>query len=159
MTGRKARERGAMKRGWIPGVAGLLLVAFGLGFLAGSRRGRAPKRVTPLPSHGTLPGSPAGSASPCVDIREAGAPVGRTGCVAGKVVRVFMSRGGNTFLDFCPDFRGCPFTSVIFASDKNKFGDLETLHGRRVEIRGAVTLYQNRAEVIIRDPQQIRTTP
>jgi DNA/RNA endonuclease YhcR with UshA esterase domain len=48
---------------------------------------------------------------------------------------------------------------VIFASDKNKFGDLESLQGRHVEIRGAITVYQSRAEIIIHDPQQIRSAP
>jgi hypothetical protein len=79
--------------------------------------------------------------------------------VAGQVVRVYTSRGGNTFLDFCQDFRDCPFTSVIFAADKDKFGDLESLRGKSVELRGAITLYAGRAEIIIHDPQQIRNAP
>jgi hypothetical protein len=72
------------------------------------------------------------------------------------VLRTYTSRVGNTFLDFCQDFRGCPFTSVIFASDKDKFGDLVTLEGKNVEIRGGIIAYQGRAEIIIHDPQQIR---
>ena len=79
--------------------------------------------------------------------------------MAGQVLRVFTSRSGNTFLDFCPDYRSCPFTSVIFASDKDKFGDLGTLQGKRVEIHGSITMYQGRAEIIIHDPQQIRSAP
>src|SRR5512135_2709000 len=59
----------------------------------------------------------------CVDFRDAGPHVGGPGCVSGRLLRVFTSRAGNTFLDFCEDYRNCPFTSVIFASDKNKFGD------------------------------------
>lgn len=76
--------------------------------------------------------------------------------MAGVVRRAFASRSGNTFLDFCDDYRQCPFSSVIFASDKEKFGDLNTLAGKRIEIRGDVVRYQDRAEIIIRDPQQIR---
>jgi hypothetical protein len=95
----------------------------------------------------------------CVDFREVGSRIGETGCVSGRVLRVFTSRAGNTFLDFCPDYRNCPFASVIFASDKNKFGVLESLEGRQVEIRGPITVYQGRAEIKIHDPQQIRVVP
>jgi DNA/RNA endonuclease YhcR with UshA esterase domain len=48
---------------------------------------------------------------------------------------------------------------VIFASDKDKFGDLGSLQGKRVEIRGDVVTYQGRAEIIIRDSQQVRSAP
>lgn len=95
----------------------------------------------------------------CVDFRDAGALMGRAGCVSGRVLRVATSRAGNTFLDFCQDYRQCPFTSVIFAEDRDKFGDLGTLWGRQVEIRGLVTSYKDRAEIIIRDPGQIRVLP
>jgi hypothetical protein len=85
--------------------------------------------------------------------------VGGPGCVSGRLLRAYTSRGGNTFLDFCEDYRTCPFTSVIFSSDKSKFGDLGMLTGRQVEIQGTITVYEGRAEIIIRDPQQIRAVP
>jgi hypothetical protein len=85
--------------------------------------------------------------------------VGKGGCVTGLVLRVYTARTGNTFLDFCQDYRACPFTSVVFAADKNKFGDLGLMQGKRVEIRGDVINYQGRAEIIIRDPQQVRSAP
>jgi len=95
----------------------------------------------------------------CVDFHDAAPHVGKTGCVSGRVVKVFTSQGGNTFLDFCEDYRACPFTSVIFSADKNKFGDLASLAGRQIEIRGSITVYQGRPEIIIRDPEQIRLVP
>jgi DNA/RNA endonuclease YhcR with UshA esterase domain len=94
-----------------------------------------------------------------VDIRNVGPLVGTNGCVAGLVLRVYSARTGNTFLDFCQDYRTCPFSSVIFASDRDKFGNLESLQGKRVEIRGDIITYQDRPEIIIRDPQQIRSAP
>jgi hypothetical protein len=143
-----------MKRAWILVVVGLLLVAFVLGTLVGSRRGQRPEVSAPF----AAPELPAAtSSSGCVDIHGVGPQVGKAGCVSGQVLRVYTSRSGNTFLDFCSDYRSCPFTSVIFASDKDKFGDLESLQGKRVEIRGSITVYQSRAEIIIHDPQQIRT--
>jgi DNA/RNA endonuclease YhcR with UshA esterase domain len=90
-----------------------------------------------------------------VDIRNAALQVGKSGCIAGLVLRVYSARTGNTFLDFCQDYRTCPFTSVIFAADKNKFGNLESLQGKRVEIRGDIMSYQGHAEIIIKDPRQI----
>jgi DNA/RNA endonuclease YhcR with UshA esterase domain len=95
----------------------------------------------------------------CVDFHDAAPHAGETGCVSGRVVRVFASRGGNTFLDFCEDYRDCPFTSVIFSSDKSKFGDLASLAGRQIEIRGPITVYQGRPEIIIHDSEQIRLAP
>ncbi len=114
---------------------------------------------SPLPSTFS-PGAPgAGSPPPCVDIRNAGPLEGRAGCVSGLVMRVYSARTGNTFLDFCEDYRACPFTSVIFAPDKERFGDLGALQGKRVEIRGDIVNYQGRAEIIIHDPQQVRSAP
>lgn len=100
-----------------------------------------------------------GSRSDCVEIKDAGAHTGQAGCVQGRIVRVFTSRGGNTFLDFCTDYRSCPFTSVIFSSDRGKFGDLGALAGHRVELMGSITTYDGRAEIVIRDPTQLRVAP
>jgi hypothetical protein len=91
----------------------------------------------------------------CIEIREAGLHTGENTCVEGRVLRVFTSRSGSTFLDFCQDYRKCPFTSVIFATDRSRFGNLGSLEGRRVEILGEITTYNGRAEIIIRDPKQI----
>jgi hypothetical protein len=107
-------------------------------------------------SRGTSPVVETGDKS-CIDFHDAGSHIGQEACVSGRVQRVFASRASNTFLDFCADYRDCPFTSVIFASDREKFGDLQTLRGRQVEIRGSVTLYNGRAEIIIHGPDQIRT--
>lgn len=139
-----------MTRKEIASVAGIVLVCSSLSVWLGYRSGRPRFR----PSGVSQPGS-----GKCVDFRDAGSHTGETGCVTGRILRAYTSRAGNTFLDFCPDYRNCPFTSVVFASDRNKFGNLETLAGRAVEIRGPITVYQGRAEIIIRDPQQIQVVP
>ena len=100
-----------------------------------------------------------GGKSACLDIKDAGAHTGAAGCVQGRIVRAFTSRGGNTFLDFCTDYRNCPFTSVIFSSDRSKFGDLSALAGHRVELSGSITTYDGRAELVIHDPSQLRVLP
>ena len=152
-----------MKRRPILVGTGLLLVAFGLGVGVGSRIGHRPVIYEDIPvpqQFANPPAAPeANNPPPCVDIRNAAPLVGKTGCVAGLVLRVYSARTGNTFLDFCQDYRTCPFSSVIFASDKNKFGDLQSLQGKRVQILGNVVSYQGRAEIIIRDPKQVQSAP
>jgi hypothetical protein len=136
-------------------VAVIVLVVFCLGFFVGRRAGRSPSSTSYLAGRSSSAGEMAG----CVDFHDAAPRAGQTGCVSGRVLKVFASRGGNTFLDFCEDYRGCPFTSVVFSSDKNKFGDLASLAGRQIEIRGPITVYQGKPEIIIRDPEQIRSAP
>jgi hypothetical protein len=45
---------------------------------------------------------------------EAHKHVGEVKRVTGKVVRVKQGSRGVHFLDFCDDFRLCPFTVVVF---------------------------------------------
>ena len=121
------------------------MVAYRLGIRQAGRRG-GPESV---------PRDVAG----CVDFREAQAHTGQTGCITGRVLRVYVSRSGVTFLDFCPDYRKCPFSGVIFAADRSNFGDLTTLGSRQVEIRGPIISYKGRAEIILRDPEQLHVVP
>jgi len=134
-------------------VAGIVLLVFCMGVLVGRRSGRSPSASfnSRAPSGGDAPG--------CVDFHDAASLAGKTGCVSGRVLKVFTSKGGNTFFDFCEDYHDCPFTSVIFSSDKSKFGDIESLAGRQIEIRGSVTVYQGKPEIIMRDAAQIRAAP
>lgn len=92
----------------------------------------------------------------CIQIGSAGLHTGENTCVEGRILHVFTARSGSTFFDFCQDYHNCPFGSVIFATDRSRFGDLGTLQGRRVQISGEITTYNGRAEIVIRDPKQIR---
>jgi len=145
----------AVTRKQIVVVALIVLVASSLSALVAYRRA-----IRQSGLHDGAPGVVrAGGSGGCLDFHDAGSHTGETGCVSGRVLRVFVSRGGNVFLDFCTDYRKCPFTSVIFSDDRSKFGDLTTLGGRDVEIQGFITVYQGRAEVVIHDAQQIRVSP
>ncbi len=117
----------------------------------GLRRGRS----------GNLPSAPPAVSEDvaCVDFTAAGPLVGKPGCVKGRILRVYTSRSGNVFFDFCADYRACPFTSVVFSEDRAKFGDLDVLKGRSVELRGLVSEYQGRAQIIVREQEQIRLAP
>lgn len=140
---------------------GLALAAFAAGLIVGARFFRQPViyREIAAPSGNPNPAPSVGGDSACVDFGHAASLAGRTGCVSGIVQRVYTARSGNTFLDFCENFRDCPFTSLIFAADKSNFGDLTTLEGKRVELRGEITTYQGRPEIVVRTADQIRSAP
>lgn len=133
---------------------GIVVVAVAVAYWMGVR---SHQRAAPRPQSYASP--PVAQDGTCVDFRQAASHAGERGCVSGYVLRAYTSKSGNTFLDFCPDYRNCPFSTVIFASDHQKFGNLETLEGRGVEIRGFITTYQGHAEMIVHDPDQIQVKP
>jgi hypothetical protein len=124
------------------------LISAAVAYRYGSRRGMAPAAA---------PSSvPSAADSPCVQYTAANSLVGRPACVTGRVLKVFTSKSGNTYFDFCEDYRACPFSSVIFSQDRPKFGDLTTLQGQFVEIRGLVSYYKDRPQIIIRAAEQVK---
>ncbi|MGA9800211.1 MAG: hypothetical protein WBQ68_14460 [Terriglobales bacterium] len=101
----------------------------------------------------TLLGSFAGA--DCLPVAEARKHVGEVKCVTGVVIRVKQGERGVHFLDFCDDFRLCPFTVVIFPRDLKSVGDVRQLQGRMVEIHGQVKEYDGRAEIILEEYRQL----
>lgn len=95
--------------------------------------------------------------SECINYTKAGEHIGEYGCVTGKVDNVFTSDKGNNFLNFCPNYKTCPFSAVIFNTDAYKFSNIKGYDGKTVEITGLIKTYQGRAEIIINDPSQIKT--
>jgi hypothetical protein len=102
-----------------------------------------------------LAAAPLLSASDCIPIGEAGRHVGETKCVMGKVTRVKVGAKNVHFLDFCEDQMACPFTVVVFSHDLKDVGDVRRLAGHTIEIKGAVKLYDGRAEIILNRASQI----
>ena len=98
---------------------------------------------------------PAISIADCIAITEAKKHVGETRCVSGKVLRVKEGNRGVTFLDFCEDYRVCPFTVVVFPSNLKHVGDVRQLQGKVVEIHGPVKLYDGRAEIVLERAGQL----
>jgi len=62
---------------------------------------------------------------------------------------------GVHFVDFCEEHLACPFTVVVFSQDLKDVGDVRRLVGRTIEIQGAVKLYDDRAEIILKRIGQI----
>ncbi len=98
----------------------------------------------------------ASATAACLPIADAPKNIGRTTCVAGRVVKVEQSRSGHWFLDFCRDYTQCPFTVVVFRSDLRDVGDVRKLEGKDVEIHGKIQLYHGRAEIILKDARQLK---
>ena len=91
----------------------------------------------------------------CVPVDQARKHFGETKCVTGKVVRVQAGNGGVHYLDFCEDYRLCPFSVVVFSYDLKNIGDVRTLAGKLIEIRGEVKEYGGRAEIILENRKQL----
>jgi hypothetical protein len=94
-------------------------------------------------------------ASDCVSIQQASQYVGETKCVTGKVLKVKTGAKGIHYIDFCEDQMACPFSVVVFSHDLKDVGDVRRLAGHVIEIRGAVKLYDGRAEIILSRAGQI----
>ncbi len=92
----------------------------------------------------------------CVPYHEAGQYIGETRCVSGKVLRVESGEKGVTYLNFCEDYRTCPFSVVVFAGDLKHVGDVRQLEGRVIEIHGPVKDYDGRAEIILSEARQLK---
>jgi hypothetical protein len=95
------------------------------------------------------------SGSVCIPFDQAQRHIGETQCITGKVVRVEAGAKGVHYLDFCEDYRLCPFSVVVFSYDLKNVGDIRELAGKVVEIRGEVKEYDDRAEIILESRKQL----
>ncbi len=98
----------------------------------------------------------ASAAAKCVEYTEAESKIGSSLCVTGKVVNVGQSASGTFYLNFCEDYRSCPFTVVVFPSELKDVGDVRTLEGKTIEIFGKVTRWHGHAEIVLRDSRQLK---
>lgn len=106
----------------------------------------------PAANPGAADAGPAGE----FDMSEASEHVGQTARVRGTLVNAHMSANGTVFLDFCRQYRSCPFSAVIFADDAKQFGDLSKFVGKEIIVSGKISSYQSRPEIILRSPDQIK---
>jgi hypothetical protein len=84
---------------------------------------------------------------------------GETVTVCGQVAGAKFAaqvRGGTTFLDFGKPYPDSPFTALIFASDRAKFGAPEkTAQGRDFCVTGKIEMYQGKPQIVLKDPKQL----
>jgi hypothetical protein len=84
--------------------------------------------------------------------------IGEYASVQGTLLRAYTSKSGTVFLDFCENYKSCPFTGVIFADDADKFGDLTRYQGKTITLIGKIVLYNGKAEIILSSANQL-TSP
>ncbi|MFB3814366.1 MAG: hypothetical protein ACE14L_09650 [Terriglobales bacterium] len=96
------------------------------------------------------------AAAECVPFEQARSKIGATTCVTGKVLKVAESRSGNLFLDFCKNYRECPFTVFVPRKSLRDVGNVRLLEGKVVEIHGRIREYAGRAEIILNDIGQLK---
>jgi micrococcal nuclease len=85
--------------------------------------------------------------------------VGKTIMVCAKVQSTYISKGEKkiTSLSFGKAYPNHTFQVVIFNSDLAKFKDepAEYFKDKEVCITGVITLYKDKPEIIVSDPNQI----
>ncbi|HJT01658.1 MAG TPA: hypothetical protein VJ756_21370 [Terriglobales bacterium] len=92
----------------------------------------------------------------CIPIQRAAQHIGDSACVAGRVFAVSEGPSGTTFLNFCADYRTCPFTVVVFPRDLRHVGDVRQLAGKEIQIHGEIKAYDGRPEIVLREARQLR---
>lgn len=92
----------------------------------------------------------------CISIADAQQNVGRNACVTGKVLKVAQSQSGTYFLDFCENYRECPFTVVVFQKNLRDVGDIRKLEGEQINIHGQIKAYSGRSEIVLGDIRQLK---
>lgn len=89
------------------------------------------------------------------DMSEASEHIGQNATVRATLLNTHSAASGTVFLDFCRQYRSCPFSAVIFADDAKQFGDLSKFVGKEITLSGKITSYRARPEIILRTPDQI----
>ena len=84
--------------------------------------------------------------------------IGEEAIVTGVVADVFVSKKGNTFINFDGKYPKQSFTAVIFKDKKNILGDVYELIGKKVEIKGRIETYQGKPQIIMEKKEQLRIT-
>jgi hypothetical protein len=95
-------------------------------------------------------------AAECLTIEQAAGQIGATRCVAGRVTNVGESPTGNLYLNFCSDYRQCPFSVFVPRRALRDVGDVRQLTGKLVEVHGQIRQYDGRAEIVLTHSRQLK---
>lgn len=113
-----------------------------------------------LATGGTVLIGPAAVAAACLSSQEASNHTGENICVCGVVASAqyaVRSKSQPTFLNLDKPYPNQVFTVVIFGSDRPKFDEPErTLLGKHVCVTGEIRLYQEKPEIIVHGPEQLK---
>ena len=81
--------------------------------------------------------------------------VDETVIVAGKVAQVTI-RERMVYLNLDKPYPATPFSGVIFAAKTNLFTDLDKLKDKNVELSGKITLFRDRAQIVLESTNQLK---
>ncbi len=98
------------------------------------------------------------AAEECIPFEKAKDHVGEAKCVEGKIVAVGRSKS-TWYLDYCEDYKTCPFVVVVFERDLKDASKLKQLEGQTVKIFGPIKLYNGRPEIILWHEHQLTGEP
>ncbi len=90
------------------------------------------------------------------DYTDASAHIGEYAAVRGTLVKAHTTKIGMVFLDFCTNYKTCPFSGVIFADDAKKFGDLSRYEDTTVTLTGKISSYEGKAQIVLSNPSQLK---
>jgi hypothetical protein len=98
------------------------------------------------------------AAGDCFPIEEAPKRIGQMACITGKIYSV--KHGKNLwYIDFCEDYKKCPFTVIVFDRDLKDSEKLESFEGHTMRIYGPIIDYKGRAEMVLKLEQQLTGEP
>jgi hypothetical protein len=86
---------------------------------------------------------------------EAAQHIGEYAHVTGTLVSTYVSKNGVTYLDFCANYKSCPFTALIFSDDRSKFSSLDSYVGEQITLSGKITSYQGKTEIVLNKSTQL----
>lgn len=102
------------------------------------------------------PGPDERSIDGCISYTKAPERIGTRTCVTGIVDHTYTSATDTTFINFCEDYRECPFSSVVFQDDRHRFTNTSDWEGRQVAIEGRIDTYEGRPQIVLDHPSQVR---
>lgn len=81
--------------------------------------------------------------------------IGRVVTVKGFVADVYKTEK-VAYLNFVEKFPDNPFSGVIFANKFKDFGDMNIYEGKNVELTGRITVYKEKPQIILDNPEQVK---
>jgi hypothetical protein len=94
----------------------------------------------------------------CIAPADALKHVNKDVCVAAHVYRIVDAANGIHFIDVCsPETSDadCQFFILSLERDKQSVGDLQSLVGQTIQIRGTIHTIQGRAEIVLSSERQL----
>ena len=82
---------------------------------------------------------------------------GKEMIVTGKVAQVSI-RPGIVFMNMDKPYPDSPFALIIFPSATNQFGNIKSLKGASVEVKGKIKNFHGKPEIVLEKSNQLTVT-